>query len=80
MGTITGLPTPTWRMPADVALGVGLVSGVVEGRLLGREPSVPREAARMTATRMAFGDSRARCELGHTSRPVTAGASRMSAP
>jgi len=70
LGAITGLPTPTWRMPTFVALGVALVSDTVEGRLLGREPSVPREAARMAATHMAFDDRRARCELGYTSRPA----------
>ncbi len=70
LGAVTGLPAPTVRIPGLVARGAALVSDVVEGRLLGKEPSLPREAARMAATHMAFDDRRARDELGHTSRPA----------
>ncbi len=45
-------------------------SGLVEGRLLRREPSVPLEGARMASTRMIFNDARARSELGYSSRPA----------
>jgi len=38
-------------------------------RLL-REPHVPLEAARMSATKMIFSDNRARTEIGYTSRPA----------
>jgi hypothetical protein len=51
-------------------LTAGVASDLVEGRLLRREPRVPLEAARMSATRMIFSDERARSELGHTSRPA----------
>ena len=47
------------------------MSDVVEGRLLGRQPTVPWEAARMSTTPMRFDDSRARKELGYTSRPAS---------
>jgi len=48
------------------------VSDAVEGGLLRREPHVPLEGARMSATQMRYDDARARDELGYTSRPATA--------
>jgi dihydroflavonol-4-reductase len=66
----TGLRAPTVRVPKAVALAAGVASQLVEGRLLGREPNVSIEAARMSTTRMAFDDRRAREELGYASRPA----------
>jgi dihydroflavonol-4-reductase len=66
----TGLPAPTIQVPRSVALGVGALSQLVEGRLLHREPSVALEAARMSTTNMMFDDHRARSELGHSPRPT----------
>ena len=66
----TGLPAPTRQFPGSLALAAAWVSDVVEGRLLGREPTIPLEAARMSTTHMSFDDSRARTELGYTSRPA----------
>ena len=51
-------------------LAAGVASDLIEGRLLRREPRVPLEAARMSATRMVFSDERARTEIGYTSRPA----------
>jgi dihydroflavonol-4-reductase len=65
----TGLTAPTRRWPGVVGLGAGYVSDVVEGRMLRRQPHVPLEAARMSLTHMIFDDTRAREELGYTSRP-----------
>jgi dihydroflavonol-4-reductase len=67
----TGLPAPTLQVPRSVALGVGAISQLVEGRILRREPSVALEAARMSTTNMMFDDSRARNELGHSPRPAS---------
>jgi dihydroflavonol-4-reductase len=67
----TDLPAPTRQVPRSVALGVGALSQLVEGRLLRREPSVALEAARMSTTNMMFDDQRARLELGHSPRPVS---------
>jgi dihydroflavonol-4-reductase len=64
----TGLPAPKRRWPGALGLGAGYLSDVVEGRLLGREPHVPLEAARMSLEHMVFDDSRAREELGYMSR------------
>jgi dihydroflavonol-4-reductase len=67
----TNLPAPTIQVPRAVALGVGALSQLVEGRLLRREPSVALEAARMSTTNMMFDDTRARRELGHSPRPAS---------
>ncbi len=68
LAEVTGLRPARLRVPRAVALAAGLLSETVEGRVLGREPSVPLEAARMSTTTMIFDDSRARRELGYTSR------------
>jgi dihydroflavonol-4-reductase len=66
----TGLPAPRVRVPRALSLGVAHVSEFVEGTVLGRHPTVPVEAARMSTTRMAFDDARARRELGYAPRPA----------
>ena len=65
-----GLPMPRLEIPRGLALAAGVASDLIEGRLLRREPRVPLEAARMSATRMIFSDERARTELGYVSRPA----------
>jgi dihydroflavonol-4-reductase len=66
----SGLAAPRLRVPHQAALAAAAVSTLVEGHLLGREPRVPLEAARMSGTKMIFSDERARSEIGHTSRPA----------
>jgi dihydroflavonol-4-reductase len=70
LADLTGLPRPRLRVPHGLAFAAARVSETVEGRLLKRPPRVPLEAVRMSTTRMAFDDSRARAELGYTSRPA----------
>jgi dihydroflavonol-4-reductase len=67
---VTGLVAPTRQFPAAAALLAARVSGLVEGRMLGREPTIPLEAAKMSTTHMSFSDHRARHELGYFSRPA----------
>lgn len=67
----TSLPAPKLQIPRALALGVGALSQLVEGRLLRREPSVALEAARMSTTNMMYDDKRARTELGHSPRPAS---------
>ncbi len=69
LAAVTGLRPPTWHVPRSLTLGAAWVSDTIEGRLLRRHPAIPLEAARMSTTRMAFDDSRARRELGYHSRP-----------
>lgn len=70
LSSVTGLPVPSLRLPAGAAIAAAHLSEVIEGRLARRRPSVPLEAARMATTLMIFDDSRARRELGHSSRPA----------
>lgn len=69
LASVTGLPSVVRRFPRLAALAAGAASEAVEGRLLRRHPRVPLEAARMSTTAMVFDDSRARKELGYSSRP-----------
>jgi dihydroflavonol-4-reductase len=64
-----GLPMPRLQIPRGLALAAGAASDLIDGRLLRRQPRVPLEAARMSATKMIFSDARARAEIGYTSRP-----------
>lgn len=78
LAAVTGLPSADRRFPSVLALAAGHVSDVVEGRLLRRHPTVPLEAARMSTTHMSFDDSRARTELGYTSRPAAVALERAA--
>jgi dihydroflavonol-4-reductase len=70
LASCSGLPMPRLEIPPSLAVTAGAASDLIEGRLLRRQPHVPLEAARMSATRMIFNDERARAELGYTSRPA----------
>ena len=70
LAAATSLPRPVIKVPRRLALVAGHASALVEGRLLHREPSIPLEGARMATTRMIFDDTRARSELGYSSRPA----------
>ena len=70
LAAVSGLPRARWKVPGPVALAVAGLSEVIEGRMLRRHPSIPLEAARMSASTMAFDDRRARDELGYSPRPA----------
>lgn len=72
LASVTGLPEPRFHVPRTLSLAAAWLSDTVEGRVLRRAPSVPLEAARMSTTRMAFDDTRARTELGYAPRPSAA--------
>ncbi len=67
---ITGLPSPTVRLPYVVALATGLVDTVVTGLLLRREPRVTLDAVRMGRKKMFASSAKAERELGYTHGPV----------
>jgi dihydroflavonol-4-reductase len=71
LASISGLAAPTHRVPTAVTLLAAHASDAVEARLLRREPHVPLEGARMSATHMRFDDAKARRELGYTTRPTS---------
>ncbi|MGH9115175.1 MAG: hopanoid-associated sugar epimerase [Acidimicrobiales bacterium] len=70
LAALTGLRQPAFRVPAALALAAARVSETLEGSLLRRHPTIPLEATRMSTTRMAYDDSRARRELGYSPRPA----------
>jgi dihydroflavonol-4-reductase len=75
---VVGMPAPTRQFPGQFALAAAHLCGLVEGRILHREPTIPLEAAKMSTTHMSFSDSRARHELGYTSRPAAQALSRAA--
>jgi dihydroflavonol-4-reductase len=71
LAAATNLPAPKMQVPNGLALGVGALSQLVEGRILKREPFAALEAARMSTTNMMFSDQRARQELDYSPRPAS---------
>jgi dihydroflavonol-4-reductase len=70
LGAITGLPSPTVRVPYVVALATGVVDEVVTGRILGREPRATIDAVRMGRKKMFVSCAKAERELGWKVVPV----------
>ncbi len=78
LAAATGVTAPTREFPGSFALVAAHLSGLIEGRLLRREPTIPLEAAKMSTTHMSFDDRRARSELGYTSRPAAVALARAA--
>ena len=70
LGAITGLPSPTVKLPYAVALASGVVDTMVTGKLLKREPRANLDAVRMARKKMFVTSTKAERELGWCSRPV----------
>jgi dihydroflavonol-4-reductase len=70
LAAITGLPSPTIRVPYIVALATGVVDEVVTGRILGREPRATIDAVRMGRKKMFVSSAKAERELGWKVVPV----------
>jgi dihydroflavonol-4-reductase len=64
LAAITGLPSPTIRVPYIVALATGVVDELFTGRLLGREPRATIDAVRMGRKKMFVSSAKAERELG----------------
>jgi len=77
LGAITGLKSPTVKLPYIFALAAGVVDEVVTGRILGREPSATIDAVRMGRKMMFVSSAKAERELGWRMVPVD-GALRRS--
>jgi dihydroflavonol-4-reductase len=70
LAAITGLPSPTIRVPYLVALATGVVDEIVTGRILGREPRATIDAVRMGRKKMFVSCAKAELELGWKPVPV----------
>jgi dihydroflavonol-4-reductase len=72
MSAITGLPSPTVRVPHSVAMMFALWDQSFTGRLLGREPRATVEAVRMGKKMMFVSSAKAERDLGFQVVPVYA--------
>jgi dihydroflavonol-4-reductase len=70
MAVITGLPSPTIRVPYFMALATGVVDEIITGRIRGREPRATIDAVRMGRKKMFVTSSKAERELGWKTVPV----------
>jgi len=77
LAAITGLKSPTLRLPYVFAFAAGVVDEMVTGRILGREPRATIEAVRMGRKMMFVTSAKAERELGWRTVPVD-GALRRS--
>jgi dihydroflavonol-4-reductase len=77
LAAITGLKSPTVKLPYVFALATGVVDEMVTGRLLRREPRATIDAVRMGRKMMFVSSAKAERELGWRSVPVD-GALRRS--
>jgi dihydroflavonol-4-reductase len=78
LAAITGLPSPTLRVPYIVALATGVVDELFTGRFLGREPRATIDAVRMGRKKMFATSAKSERELGWKVVPVE-GALRRAA-
>lgn len=70
MSAITGLPSPTMKVPHAVAMAFAFFDENFTGRLRGKEPRATVEAVRMGRKMMFASSARAERELGFRNVPV----------
>jgi len=70
LGAISGLPSPTVKLPYFVAYTAGLVDENFSGRLMGREPRATVETVRMGKKKMWASSAKAERELGWKTVPA----------
>ena len=70
MSAITGLPSPTMKVPQGVALAFAFFDENFTGRLRGKEPRATVEAVRMGKKKMYASSAKAERDLGFTVAPV----------
>jgi dihydroflavonol-4-reductase len=78
LAAITGLKSPTVKLPYLFAFATGVVDEMITGRLLGRVPRATIDAVRMGRKMMFVSSAKAERELGWRTVPVD-GALRRSA-
>jgi dihydroflavonol-4-reductase len=70
MSAITGLPSPTMKVPHSVAMAFAFFDENFTGKLRGKEPRATVEAVRMGKKKMFASSARAERELGFRIVPV----------
>jgi dihydroflavonol-4-reductase len=70
MSAITGLPSPTMKVPHAVALSFAFFDEMITGRLLGKEPRATVEEVRMAKKFMFASSAKAERELGFQAVPI----------
>jgi dihydroflavonol-4-reductase len=70
MSAITGLPSPTMKVPHAVALAFAFFDETITGKLRGKEPRATVEAVRMGRKYMFASSAKAERELGFQVLPV----------
>ncbi len=67
LAEITGLPSPSVKLPYAVALAAGAVDTVLTGYIRGKEPRANLDAVRMGRKKMFVSSAKAEAELGYKS-------------
>lgn len=70
MAAMTGLPSPTMRVPHAVAMTFAFFDEWITGRILGHEPRATVEAVRMGKKKMFASSAKAERDLGFRVAPV----------
>jgi len=70
LGTITGLPSPTIKLPYFFAFATGVVDEMITGRLMKGEPRATIDTVRMGSKKMFASSDKAERELGWKIVPV----------
>jgi dihydroflavonol-4-reductase len=70
MSAITGLPSPSMKVPHSVAMIFAFFDETIVGRMMGKEPRATVEAVRMGKKKMFASSCRAERELGFRIVPV----------
>jgi len=72
LAAITGLPSPSLKLPYVFAYATGFVDEAITGRLLKREPRATVDSVRMGKKKMFASSAKAQRELGWKTVPVEA--------
>ncbi len=70
MAAISGLPSPTMKVPHAVAMAFAFLDESITGKLRGREPRATMEAVRMGKKMMWASSAKAERDLGFEVKPV----------
>ncbi len=70
MSAITGLPSPTAKVPHSVAMAFAFFDETITGKIRGKEPRATVEAVRMGKKKMFASSAKAERELGFRVVPV----------